>query len=50
MLRAVVKAWRAAMKWFAVVHYGYLYKRHPSNDNMTLEEKGAELQKLSTAD
>ena len=38
------------MKWFAVVHYGYLCKMHPSNDDMTVEEKGAELEKLSTTD
>ena len=48
MLRAVVKAWRAAMKWFVVVHHGYLGKRHPNDDDMTLEEKGTESEKLST--
>ena len=38
------------MKWFAVMHHGYLYKRHPSDDDRTLEEKGTEFEKLSTTD
>ena len=50
MFKALVKAWRAVMKWFAVVHYGYLCERYPSNDDMTLEEKSTELEKLSTTD
>ncbi len=37
------------MKWFAVVHYRYLCERHPSDNDMTLEEKSAELEKLSTS-
>ena len=38
------------MKWFALLHYGYLCERYPSDDDMTLEEKDAELEKLSTSD
>ena len=50
MFKALVKAWRAVMKWFALVHYGYLRERYPSDDDMTLKEKSAELEKLSTND
>ena len=50
MFRALVKVWRAVMKWFALLHYGYLCERYPSDDDMTLEEKDAELEKLSTSD
>ena len=38
------------MKWFAIVHYGYLCERYPSDDDITLEEKSSELEKLSTSD
>ena len=38
------------MKLLARVHYGYLCERYPSDDNMTLEEKSLELEKLSTSD
>ena len=38
------------MKWSAMLHYRYVCERYPSDDDMTLEEKDAELEKLSTAD
>ena len=50
MFRALVKAWRTAMKWFAVVHYGYLCKRHPCDYYIISEKKCTELEKLSTFD
>ena len=50
IFRALVKAWRAVMKWFALLHHAYLCERYPSDDDMTLEKKDVELEKLSTSD
>ena len=38
------------MKWFALLHHAYLCERYPSDDDMGLEEKDVELEKLSTSD
>ena len=46
MFRALVKAWRAAMKWFAIA-LRILMQKTSSDDDMTLEEKEAVLEKLS---
>ena len=38
------------MKWSAMLHYRYVCERYPSDDDMTLEKKDVELEKLSTSD